>query len=173
MKKIITFSILFASLLVFYSCKKPKPLIEIHISSVEIELNDIEINEDGIFNATQTINFSSLEGFYDEAIKYKDRIEMITVNTAHIRMIVTNFKGTGVKEFMVKEDNIGNYYIDEYALGTPHYNASLESYTEKLLSELLLNGSIDINVSGRTDAPANEELHVAFILQLVRLWVKE
>jgi hypothetical protein len=164
-----------ACLLIFCSCDK-RLAIEIPLSSITIEMDDISVgNNSGLkstlstFNETQTILLSNLQGVSEEALKYRTKIESVKVgSTSTITIIATDNAGTVVEEFVLSADGTDNFSIDRYNLGTPHSD-NVQDFAAKFLLKLLLNGEITLNASGKTDIPSGENLKVKLTLKDITL----
>ena len=177
MKKITIISVLLASVLAFYSCENFNPPIEIPLSSVVIELDDIEVANDAkgelnSFSTTQNVSYSTIVGLTEEALNSMSRIESIDVNSLFITITSNDEMGTVVEDFVIKVDQLPDFTIDQYLLGTSYTVPNIGTYASQLLMKILSNESVDINLSGKTDVTSGENLKVTITLNDVILVAK-
>lgn len=173
MKKLITISILCVCFLAFYSCKK-YTTVDIPISSLTIELDDIEVNDQESkaltpFYVRKKISYADLAGLSSDAIKYRDRIETIQADSVSIIITTTDGVGTVVKKFAMKVNSLPDYTIPEYYLGTAYTDDNIESYACSLLFQILTKESTTIHLYGITDVPSSKKLKVTITLEDVTM----
>ena len=186
MKKITILLMLLAGLFAFNSCNEKAATVDVPVSSLQIDLDDIVVGEElddadaavqmlrakvqdalNSFSMKQTFSQSSIDGLED-VLKYQSEIKSVLVGSASISIaIVTDGEGTVVKEFLLKTSGIGatSFSVAEYELGTDYAAADLLTFAEKLLLQLLLNKNVTITASGKTDVPNGENLKVRIILE--------
>lgn len=162
----------------FAGCDKINESIEISLPSVTIELEDVLV-EDGSqksvlnpFNVTQTLSYSSIVGLSEEAEKYKSNIETVKADSAAIIITATDSLGTVVEEFVLKVSGLSDFSVPRYNLDTPYATDDLKTYLTQLIMKLLLNDSIDLNLSGKTDVSSGENLKIKILLEDVTLIAK-
>ena len=174
MKKIKLVFVLLASLLLFCSCDKTKT--DIKLSSMSFELNDIQVvsatrGDLNTFAATRTISLEDIQGITDEAIKYRKKIESITVGpTTSITITSTDGSGTVVKDFGLTASAVTHgVSVSQYDLGTTYSGGTLESFVIAVLNNLFQSNSATLNAQGKTDIPSGETLKVKITISEVIL----
>jgi len=162
------FLVLLASVLVFSSCDKTST-VDVPLDNVTIALNDILVNDASkstmnSFSVEQIVSDKMIEGLSDDAVKYRSHIESISADSVYITITSTDSKGTVVENFLIEADGLSDLSILRYDFGTEYSASNLPGYVTQLFMNVLLNGSVKLNISGETDVVSGETLQVKISL---------
>lgn len=176
-KFINQFLILCACMLAFSSCEKNT--IDIPLSSVTIELDDIVVDDGSHskstmnpFSFTQTISSATIKGLTDDAKKYKSRIQSMSADTVFITITTTDGVGTVVENFTLKAEDLFTYPIPQYHLGTAYTDSQLTDYAVQLLKKIMTDDSVNISILGETDVPSGDHLKITITMKDVVMAAK-
>jgi len=176
MKSFINKLTLALCLLSFFACGKIKDATtkDIPVESITIELNDITVQEKTRgelqkFYAEQTIKLEDIEALTDEAIKYSDLVESVSVGSASIIIYSVDEVGTVVEEFVLDAKEVSKIEIKEYVLKTEVNTKEVQSFAASVLKHLLLYNKVNVVTSGNTDIPSGKNLRVKISLKNVNI----
>lgn len=172
--RVIFLGMLLVSAGIFCSCEQVKDstTTDISVTSASINIDEITVDsldakstadELNFFSADKEIKLEDLSGLSDDAIKYSSKIESAKVDSAEVTINIVESAGTIVKEFKISADDVnGNFFVETYDIGTTYVvdNTSAASFAGKLLTNLFLNRSVTLHVTGKTDIPSGDKLTV-------------
>ena len=169
-----SFGVLFVLLaggFALYSCEEIVT-VEVPVNDFVIDLEDLLVVENAmhksgddelnLFSETRTIHLSDWESLAKTVTQYRSKIKSVKVKTASI-IITSSDGGTVVKDFLLQMDDV-DLRIPQYDLGTV-YSDGLHDLGKQLLTNLFLNESVALAVSGKTDVESGKNLTVKIRMQ--------
>ena len=162
-----------------FSCEKVEELltIKVPISTFSIEIKDImvgESNEDlNPFGVVQIVGVNSIDGLGEVGRKHLSHITKIESGSGSITITSDDGSGSVVESFVLGLDGLNSdLYIDQSTLGVAYTDESTNDYLNKLMMKILLDGNLNIRVSGKTDASTGKTLKARIKLENVVLHAK-
>ena len=191
--------ILLAGIFALYSCAKEKLTVDVPLNALVIEWDDILVEapeiddaentegletasflrsgDDGLneFSATRVFTLEDFEELAKDIMQYQSRIEDVKVGSVIINITTADDVGTVLKDVVLKVDNTNLLSIAEYNLGENYdvpSDLDLQAFSQQLLLKLLLKGSFNAAISGKTDVEAGEKLTVKIKMDDITLVAK-
>ena len=120
------------------------------------------------FNETITLKVSDIGD--DDVTKYKDNISKVVTNRALIGVTTEPSGNYIVEGLTVSATGVsGSLYIASYTVGAATIDLpdNILTYTDAFFEKLLKAGSLKVNISGKTTAPAGTEIKISYENDLV------
>ena len=123
-----------------------------------VEMKDATLNS---FSETRTVLLSELGS---EVVKYADKISKVVANSSLLRITVEPEGNYTITNLTVAAVGLPSaLVIPSYTLGDDFTAPpAMKTFTEAFVMRLISTGSVEVTVSGQTDAPTGAKVNVVY-----------